>query len=146
MKRFIVFMLVVSFSLNCGSDTSKGFGFSFDDDGGINFFFDTDDNHHHHNHSHHHNNPTYQNDLKYIMEKYGIHNGKIVPMFQNEVCVGSALVTGNEAYRISYVVRVDEIDGMRVQIPMTRGGMALASVNVIATQYGNVHQWRQRGN
>jgi len=153
MRNVIIIVIVLLTSVLGWCETSgleKGFGFLFDSNGGFSAFFTNDDNNHYNPTPNPYQpqpspntNPTYQNDLQYIISKYGI-NGKIVPMFQNNVCVGTALLSGREMYRVSYVLRIEEIDGMRIQLPMTRNGNVVDNVNVVATQYGNVAMWRKK--
>jgi len=114
-------------------------GFSFDSDGHFNIFVTPNQQPYN---PYQPPSPTYAKDLKYLSVKYGI-KGVIVPMFENNICVGTALVTGDSLRRVSYVIRIDEVDGMRVQLPMSSNNTALSDCNVAATQYGNVKQYRR---
>jgi len=156
MKYFVIMLLFLSFSLTGKGEfsfapflgkttkTDRGIGFSTDSNGHFSIFFSSDNSFPFSPFNPSPSPNSYSKDLSYIISKYGV-SGKVVPMFIQGRLVGTALCTGDRSDLMSVesVVRVEEVDGMRVQVPVGSSGYAVRDVNVYATQLGNVRTQRK---
>ncbi|MCK9556365.1 hypothetical protein M0R36_11245 [bacterium] len=156
-KLFFIVIILFNSLLFAGEKyedkkVEKGIGFHINPNGGISIIFTNDDfpfnpspfNPQPQPSPNPYPDPSYDKDLRYIMTKYNVY-GRIVPMIMNGQVIGSALVTGNRQ-TLDYVfrvVRIEEVDGMRVQIPINQGGYTVPNCNVFATQLGNVYREKE---
>lgn len=117
----------------------RGFGIYIDDSGASHWIFSFDsDSHNPSPWPHPSNHSDY--DLNDVMHKYGIHNGKIVPLYAEKSRIGMALVTGDrhgltecQAVQMRY-----EPGNIVINVPVDEHFKMLDDVQIFALQKSSV--------